>query len=361
MPPSLTDTERRWYDRQILLPEVGLDGQERLKAASVVCIGAGGLGSPLLLYLAAAGVGRIGLVDFDVVDASNLHRQVVHGHGAIGAPKVASAAARMRDVNPNVVVEPIDAPLTHTNALDVLSRYDVVVDGTDNFDTRYLVDDACAMLGKPNVHGAVYRFEGQASVFHHRGGPAFRDLHPSAPPPGLIPSCAESGVLGVVPGVIGTIQATETLKILLGIGETLSGRLLLFDALTMRFDELTIRRDPARRPPTSLPEVALVGCAAPTAWAQLSPAEVRARQAAGWRPFVLDVRGVAEAATMPFPGTDRVIPHVAVDEILAAVPRGRDVLVLCRSGGRSRGVAERLCEAGVAVFELAGGALAWGG
>jgi adenylyltransferase/sulfurtransferase len=344
----------------MLLGEVGEAGQRRLKGASVICIGAGGLGSPLLMYLAAAGVGRIGLVDFDVVDASNLHRQIVHGHAAIGRSKVASARDRLLDLNPDVHVDAVDAPLTHLNALDLLAGYDVVVDGTDNFPTRYLVDDACAMLGKPNVHGAVYRFEGQASVFHHDGGPAWRDLHPTPPPPGLVPSCAEAGVLGVVPGVIGTIQATEVLKILLGVGETLSGRLLLFDARAMRFDELTIRRDPRRRPPTHLDEVVLPGCEVPSGWTRLAPDAVRARRGAGWAPYVLDVRGIAEAAARPFAGADCVIPHDALAAGLVTLPRDRDLLVLCRSGGRSTQAARALAAAGFdPVFELDGGLSAW--
>ncbi|MEN0066602.1 MAG: molybdopterin-synthase adenylyltransferase MoeB, partial [Myxococcota bacterium] len=250
--PPLTNAEVARYSRHLTLPEVGLEGQQRLKAGSVLCVGSGGLGSPLLLYLAAAGVGRIGIVDFDVVDESNLQRQILHGTGALGEKKVLSAARRIADLNPHVQVDVHDAALTSANALDLLEPYDIVVDGTDNFPTRYLVDDACSLLDKPNVYGSIYRFEGQASVFNVAGGPQYRDLYPEPPPPGLVPNCAEGGVIGVLPGIIGTIQATEAIKLLAGLGTSLSGRLLLFDALEMSFRELGLRRDPDRPVVTEL-------------------------------------------------------------------------------------------------------------
>src|SRR4051794_41069087 len=242
--PALSNEEVARYSRHLILPEVGMEGQTKLKQASVAMIGAGGLGAPLGLYLAAAGVGRIGVVDFDVVDASNLQRQVIHGTKDIGRKKLDSAADRMLDINPNLKIDKFDTGLTSENALEILKDYDVVVDGTDNFPTRYLVNDACVLLKKPNVYGSIFRFEGQASVFAYQDGPCYRCLYPEPPPPGLVPSCAEGGVLGILPGMIGVIQATETVKIILGIGETLKNRLLLYDALNMSFQELKLRRDP---------------------------------------------------------------------------------------------------------------------
>jgi molybdopterin/thiamine biosynthesis adenylyltransferase len=243
---TLSKEEYERYSRHIILPEVGLEGQKKLKAAKVLCIGTGGLGSPLLLYLAAAGVGRIGIVDFDVVDASNLHRQIIHGTSWVGKPKIQSAKQRILEINPNCQVDLYETRLTAANALDIFAPYDIVVDGTDNFPTRYLVNDACVLTGKPNVYGSIFRFEGQATVFNYQDGPNYRDLYPDPPPPGLVPSCAEGGVLGVLCGVIGTIQATETIKIILGQGTTLSGRLLLYDALQMKFRELKLRPNPVR-------------------------------------------------------------------------------------------------------------------
>ncbi len=240
---ALSNEEIARYSRHLILPEVGMDGQLKLKQAKVAMIGAGGLGAPLGLYLAAAGVGRIGMVDFDSVDASNLQRQVIHGTSDIGRKKLDSAADRMLDINPNLKIDKFDTSLTSENALDILKDYDVVVDGTDNFPTRYLVNDACVLLRKPNVYGSIFRFEGQATVFAYEDGPCYRCLYPEPPPPGLVPSCAEGGVLGILPGLIGVIQATETVKIILGIGETLKNRLLLYDALNMRFRELRLRRD----------------------------------------------------------------------------------------------------------------------
>ncbi len=242
-PATLSNEEIARYSRHLILPEVGMEGQLKLKNAKVALIGAGGLGAPLGLYLAAAGVGRIGLVDFDVVDASNLQRQIIHGTKDIGRKKLDSAADSMLDINPNLHIDKFDTGLTSENALDILKDYDVVVDGTDNFPTRYLVNDACVLLKKPNVYGSIFRFEGQATVFAYEDGPCYRCLYPEPPPPGLVPSCAEGGVLGILPGLIGVVQATETVKIILGKGETLKNRLLLYDALNMRFRELKLRRD----------------------------------------------------------------------------------------------------------------------
>src|SRR6058998_3975290 len=242
---SLSKEEVLRYSRHLIMPEVGMEGQQKLKAARVLCIGTGGLGSPLALYLAAAGVGTLGLVDFDVVDVSNLHRQVLHGTKDVGRPKLESARDRIRDVNPHVHVELYETRLTSENALDIIRDYDVVIDGTDNFATRYLTNDACVLLGKPNVYGSIFRFEGQASVFALEEGPCYRCLFPEPPPPGLVPSCAEGGVLGVLPGLVGTIQATEGIKLILGVGELLIGRLLLVDALTMQFRTVRLRKDPS--------------------------------------------------------------------------------------------------------------------
>lgn len=363
--PDLTRDEIARYSRHLLLPELGLVGQRRFKAASVLCVGTGGLGSPLLLYLAAAGVGRIGIVDFDRVDASNLQRQVLHGTSSVGRPKVASAAARLADLNPTVRVEPHEVALSSDNALEILAGYDVVVDGTDNFPTRYLVDDACAILGKPNVYGSIFRFEGQASVFGHDGGPRYRDLYPEPPAPGSAPSCAEGGVLGVLPGLIGVIQATETLKILAGIGATLSGRLLLYDALELTFRELRFRRDPARPPVTELVDYPLFcglspSTPAPSGYAELGARDLRTRWDDGWRPFVLDVRKPYEVELVRLPFVDRVEPHETVAGIAHLLPRDREIVVACRSGARSATAATALAALGFTrLHNLRGGILAW--
>ena len=243
-PAPLSNAEVARYSRHLIMPEVGMDGQLKLKAASVLCIGAGGLGSPVAMYLAAAGVGRLGIVDFDVVDYSNLQRQVIHGTPDVGRSKLDSARDTLSAINPEVRIETHEVALSSSNALDVLGGYDVIVDGTDNFPTRYLVNDACVLLGKPNAYGSIFRFEGQASVFAAKDGPCYRCLYPEPPPPGLVPSCAEGGVLGILPGVVGTIQATETVKLIMGVGEPLVGRFLVYDALRMRFRELKLRKDP---------------------------------------------------------------------------------------------------------------------
>jgi len=364
-PPELSHDEIRRYSRHLILEEVGLEGQQRLKRSAVLCVGTGGLGSPLLLYLAAAGVGRIGIVDFDVVDESNLQRQIIHGTASVGRPKVHSAAERLRDINPHVQLDLYEEPLTSDNALRILAPYDVVVDGTDNFPTRYLVNDACVLLGKPNVYGSIFKFEGQVSVFNHEGGPNYRDLYPEAPPPGLVPSCAEGGVLGILPGVVGTLQATETLKLLLGRGTSLSGRLLLYDALEMRFRELKLRPDPNARPITELVDTDWT-CAVPEpegaqeAFVRIGGQEVVARREDGWTPYVLDVRKRHEAEIAQIGFADRLTPHDAVSDIADLLPRDRDILIHCKSGGRSAKAAADLASLGFTrLFNLEGGILAW--
>src|SRR5690242_5229443 len=241
---QLSHDEVRRYSRHLIIPEVGIQGQRKLKAASVLLIGTGGLGSPLALYLAAAGIGRIGLVDYDVVDETNLQRQVIHFTSDVGKSKLESAAAKLADINPYVVIEKYNVPLTSENALEILANYDVIIDGTDNFPTRYLVNDACVLLGKPNVYGSIFRFEGQLTVFYAKEGPCYRCLFPEPPPPGLVPSCAEGGVLGILPGTIGTLQATEAIKLILGIGKPLIGRMILYDALGMTLEEVRLRKNP---------------------------------------------------------------------------------------------------------------------
>ena len=374
-PSDLSHAEIARYSRHLILPEVGMEGQRRLKAASVLCVGTGGLGSPLLMYLAAAGVGRIAIVDFDTVDASNLQRQVIHGTASLGRPKVQSARDRILDLNPHVTVDLHEVPLSSDNALRILAPYDVIVDCTDNFPTRYLVNDACVLLGKPNVYGSIFRFEGQASVFNHAGGPNYRDLYPEPPPPGLVPSCAEGGVLGVLPGIIGCIQANETLKLLLGVGETLSGRLLLFDALGMRFRELRLHRAPDTPAITRLIDYDAF-CGGPTHAAGSSPAreeaptlpgafaridvrEAARRLEAGWTPFVLDVRAASEEAIARLPFAGARIAHTEVAARLTEIPRDREVLVYCKLGGRSSMAAAVLAEHGYRVTNLEGGIVAW--
>ncbi len=366
--PTLDAEDIARYSRHLILEEVGVEGQRRLKGSSVLCIGTGGLGSPLLLYLAAAGVGRIGLVDFDVVDVSNLQRQVIHGTSGLGRPKLESARARILEINPRCVVDLYEVAITSENALEIMAPYDVVVDGTDNFPTRYLVNDACVMLGKPNVYGSIFRFEGQASVFNYRGGPHYRDIYPEPPPPGLVPSCAEGGVLGVLPGVIGCIQATETLKILLGRGDTLSGRLLLYDALSMRFRELKLRKDPEGRPIERLIDYQeFCGVPKPTStppavgYRRISATEAAERRASGWAPLWIDVRKPHEWEIVHLPFADRLLAH---EEIVAnglhGVALDRAILVQCKSGARSAKAAEALVSAGFTeVYNLEGGILAW--
>ena len=353
------------YSRHLLLDEVGVEGQERLKSARVAVIGAGGLGSPLLLYLAAAGVGRLGLFDFDVVERSNLQRQVIHGESDVGRPKVESARARIAEVNPNVEVVAHQERLESSNALELLEGYDIVVDGTDNFPTRYLLSDACELLGLPMIYASIYRFEGQVSVFNHDGGPSYRDLFPTPPPPGAVPSCAEGGVIGVLPGVIGAIQANEVVKLILGLGETLSGRLLLYNAMKMSFSELRIARNPNRPVVTELIDYrGFCGHVdadpnRPLA-PEVGPVEAKRRLDEGWDPFVLDVRAKGELRISSFPNTAMQVSHRLVQGRVDELPRDRDLLIICRMGVRAQTAAATLQDNGFErVIVLAGGMNGW--
>ncbi len=376
--PTLDHDEVKRYSRHLIMPEVGMDGQRRLKQASVLCIGAGGLGSPAALYLAAAGVGRVGLVDFDVVDFSNLQRQVLHGTPDVGRSKLASARDRLAALNPGVHVETHETPLTSKNALELFEPYDVILDGTDNFPTRYLVNDACVLLGKPNAYGSIFRFEGQASVFATKEGPCYRCLYPEPPPPGLVPSCAEGGVLGVLPGIIGTIQATEAIKLVLGLGDSLVGRFLLYDALRMRFRELKIRKDPAC--PVCGPEPTVralidyeqfcgVAPAAPAASPAAAPGgsvvpeitveELKARLDRGDRLSILDVREPHELQICRLDGVT-LVPLGELPKRYAELDAGAEWVVMCRSGARSARAVGFLQNKGFAqAVNLKGGILEW--
>ena len=362
---ELTPSERLRYSRHLLLPEVGEEGQRRLKAARVLCVGAGGLGSPAALYLAAAGVGTLGIVDFDVVDFSNLQRQIIHGTPDVGRSKIESAQARIDALNPEVRVETFDAHFSVVNAKMLVEAFDVVVDGTDNFPARYLVNDACVMYGRPNAWGSIFRFEGQASVFAAPGGPCYRCLHPEPPPAGLVPSCAEAGVLGVLPGIIGTLQATEALKLILGIGEPLIGRFLIYDALKMRFRELKLPKDPdcpvcgARPTITSLRESAASCAIRISDGPELSVRELKARLDAGRPPLILDVREPSEAAICRLPGS-RLIPLGELPRRLDELERTAEIVVHCKSGGRSSRAVALLREKGYTrASNLTGGILSW--
>jgi sulfur-carrier protein adenylyltransferase/sulfurtransferase len=370
-PPPLTSEELRRYSRHLILPGVGVDGQRRLKQASVLLVGAGGLGSPAALYLAAAGIGRLGIVDHDRVDASNLQRQILHGTKDVGRRKTDSAVDRVIDVNPNVEVEQHDATLTSANAIGIIERYDIVVDGTDNFQTRYLVNDACIILGKPNVYGSIIRFEGQASVFGHEGGPCYRCLFREPPPPGMVPSCAEGGVFGVVPGIVGTIQATEAMKIALGAGDTLSGRLLLIDAMRMRFRTITLRRDPSC-PACGTHEITQLidydaFCGVAPAGAsrsddeipELTPRELAARIQRGESVTIIDVREPREWAIARI-GNARLVPLGTLHDAVETLDRAGDIVVHCHHGMRSAAAVRYLRERGFdRVWNLAGGIARW--
>ena len=374
--PTLSHDEVTRYSRHLIVPEVGLEGQRRLKAARVLCIGAGGLGSPASLYLAAAGVGTLGLVDFDVVDISNLQRQILYSTDQVGQPKLAAAAARLSGLNPEVRVVRHDTPLTSANAIEIVSQYDLVVDGADNFPTRYLVNDACVLTHKPNVYGSIFRFEGQASVFAVEGGPCYRCLYPEPPPPGLVPSCAEGGVLGVLPGLVGTIQATEAIKLIIRAGESLVGRLLLVDALAMQFRTMKLRRDPACAicgdHPTITAPIDYDQFCGITPRAAASPGlppefettvdELHARQRRGEPVWVLDVREPSEFAICRIPGST-LIPLGELERRLAELPQGEDrpdIVVHCKMGGRSAKAVQLLRKHGVPrVQNLTGGILAW--
>lgn len=370
---QLTKDDYERYSRHLILPEVGLEGQKRLKAASVLCIGTGGLGSPLLLYLAAAGIGRIGIVDFDVVDTSNLQRQVIHGTSWVGKPKIESAKNRIHEINPYCQVDLYETRLTSENALEILQPYDIVVDGTDNFPTRYLVNDACVLLNKPNVYGSILRFEGQASVFNYKGGPNYRDLFPEPPPPGMVPSCAEGGVLGILPGIIGLIQATETVKIILGQGNTLSGRLLLYNALDMKFRELKLRPNPIRPVIEKLIDYEQF-CGIPQAKAEEAKQQMESQEMtvkdlkelldSGAKDFVLlDVRNPHEYDIAKIPGSVLVpLPEIENGNGVAKVKEmlnGHRLIAHCKMGGRSAKALAILKEAGIVGTNVKGGITAW--
>lgn len=370
---QLNKEEYERFSRHLILPEVGLEGQKRLKAASILCVGTGGLGSPLLLYLAAAGVGRLGIVDADVVDSSNLQRQVIHGTSWVGKPKIESAKNRIHEINPLCQVDLYNTWLTSENALEIAEPYDIVIDGTDNFPTRYLVNDVCVLLDKPNVYGSIYRFEGQATVFNYEGGPNYRDLYPEPPPPGLVPSCAEGGVLGILPGIIGIIQATEAIKIILGQGTTLSGRLLLFNSLDMKFRELKLRPNPERPVIEKLVDYQEF-CGIPQA--QAAEAEQKANMEemtvqdlkqlldSGSDDFVLlDVRNPHEYEIARIPGS--VLIPLSEIESGEAIPKvkellnGHRLIAHCKMGGRSAKALGFLQEAGISGTNVTGGITAW--
>jgi adenylyltransferase/sulfurtransferase len=365
--PELTSDELLRYGRHLVLPDVGLEGQRKLKAARVLLVGAGGLGSPVALYLAAAGVGTLGLIDFDVVDLSNLQRQLLHGTSDVGRSKLESARDRIEDVNPNVAVDTYEMRLTSANALDILGEYDVVVDGTDNFATRYLTNDACVLLGKPNVYGSIFRFEGQASVFATESGPCYRCLYPEPPPPGLVPSCAEGGVLGVLPGIVGTIQATEALKLVLGIGEPLVGRLLLIDALGSHFRTVALARDP-ECPACGTREIRElidydkfcgVSTTADGEVPEITPGELARRLARGDPLEVIDVREPDEWEIARIPGA-RLIPLSSLPQALSSLDAGREIVLHCHHGIRSAHAVRQLRAAGfLRVWNLAGGIDRW--
>ena len=376
---TLSHEEVQRYSRHLIMPEVGAEGQKKLKASSVLLIGAGGLGSPLGMYLAAAGIGRIGLVDYDVVDYTNLQRQIIHGTKDVGRPKLESARDRILDINPHVQLDLYEVPLTSDNALEIFEPYDIVIDGTDNFPTRYLTNDACVLLGKPNVYGSIFRFEGQASVFYAEEGPCYRCLFPEPPPPGLVPSCAEGGVLGILPGTVGAIQATEAIKLLLGIGEPLIGRLLLYDALNMTFDYVNLRKNPncpvCSQNPTltelidyeqfcgmpahdrSLYVSSENGDSVP----QVSPQELKARLDKGENLFILDVREPHEWEISNLSHLGAIlIPKGQVLERMGELDTAQEMVVQCRSGARSADVIRQLKQHGFKkMWNLDGGINRW--
>lgn len=379
---SLSNEEVQRYSRHLIMPEVGMAGQKKLKASSVLLIGAGGLGSPLAMYLAAAGIGRIGLVDYDIVDYTNLQRQVIHGTKDVGRPKLDSAKERILDINPHVQVDTFNEPLTSANALEIFAPYDVIIDGTDNFPTRYLTNDACVLLGKPNVYGSIFRFEGQLSVFYAEEGPCYRCLYPEPPPPGLVPSCAEGGVLGILPGTVGAMQATEAIKLLLGIGESMIGRLVLYDALNMEFTEVNLRKNPNCPICGENPTVTeLIDyeqfCGMPAhdhslyttsdssangnGVPEMTPAELKARLDAGDDLFILDVREPHEweISNLSHLGA-KLIPKDQVVERLNELDTAQEMVVQCRSGARSADIVRELQKHGFKkLWNLDGGINRW--
>ena len=373
---ALTKDEILRYSRHLIIPEVGIEGQQKLKAAKVLLVGAGGLGAPLGLYLAAAGVGRIGIVDFDVVDFTNLQRQVIHHTSDVGQKKLDSAAAKMQAINPALHIDKHEVALSSENALDILKDYDLVVDGTDNFPTRYLVNDACVLLHKPNVYGSIFRFEGQATIFAYEGGPCYRCLYPEPPPPGLVPSCAEGGVLGILPGTIGLIQATETVKLILGIGAPLVGRLLLYDALGMKFRELKLRRNPECPVCGDHPTITRLidyhqFCGVPQPGAQapaqetkvnegeIDVVELKEKMDRGDKFVLIDVREPHEYRICSIPGA-RLIPLGEFPQHVGEFDKDSDIIIHCRSGMRSAKACAVLKQNGFPhVRNVVGGILAW--
>ncbi len=371
--PELTNEEIKRYSRHLIMPEVGVEAQKKLKASKVLCIGAGGLGSPAAMYLAAAGVGTLGIVDFDTVDFSNLQRQILHGTPDVGRSKLASARDRLNAINPNVKIETYETALTSANALELFAPYDVILDGTDNFPTRYLVNDACVLLGKPNAYGSIFRFEGQASVFATKDGPCYRCLYPEPPPPGLVPSCAEGGVLGVLPGIIGVIQATETIKLIIGVGEPLVGRFMIYDALKMKFRELKLRKDPDCPVCGTHPTVTKlidyeqfcgVVPAAPEPVAvnhatEITSIELKQRLDRGDALKIVDVREPNEYQINRIPGSE-LIPLGDVPKRYAELNKNDEIVVHCKMGGRSAKAADFLRSVGFTrVLNLKGGVLDW--
>jgi sulfur-carrier protein adenylyltransferase/sulfurtransferase len=371
--PELTNEEIKRYSRHLIMPEVGVEAQRKLKAAKVLCIGAGGLGSPAAMYLAAAGVGTLGIVDFDTVDFSNLQRQILHGTPDVGRSKLASAKDKLNAINPNVKIELHETALTSANALDLFAPYDVILDGTDNFPTRYLVNDACVLLGKPNAYGSIFRFEGQASVFATKDGPCYRCLYPEPPPPGLVPSCAEGGVLGVLPGMIGIVQATEAIKLITGIGEPLIGRFMIYDALKMKFRELKLRKDPDCPVCGTHPTVTKlidydqfcgVAPAAPEPVAvnratEISSVELKQRLDRGDALKIIDVREPNEYQINRIPGS-QLIPLGDIPKRYEELNRNDEIVVQCKSGVRSGKAADFLRSVGFTrVLNLKGGILDW--
>jgi len=365
----LSHDEIRRYSRHLIMPEVALEGQQKLKAARVLCIGAGGLGSPATLYLAAAGVGTIGLVDFDVVDFSNLQRQILHGTSDVGRSKLESARETLSDINPGVNIETHEGALSSENALDILRDYDLVIDGTDNFPTRYLVNDACVLLGKPNVYGSIFRFEGQASIFATKEGPCYRCLYAEPPPPGLVPSCAEGGVLGVLPGIIGTIQATEAVKLIIGAGAPLIGRLLLFDALSMHFREFRLRKNPScpicsehRTIHALIDYEQFCGVGPhvePVTEADITAVDLNEKLGRGERIFILDVREPQEYRINRIPGSV-LIPLGDLPQRVREVDPSEEIVVHCKTGARSARAVEFLRGAGFRrVHNLKRGIVGW--
>jgi adenylyltransferase/sulfurtransferase len=375
---DLNADEFKRYSRHLILPEIGLEGQKKLKAASVLCIGAGGLGSPVAMYLAAAGIGRIGIVDFDVVDFSNLQRQIIHGTPDVGRSKLLSAKESIQALNPHVQVDTYETALSSQNAIEIFKPYDVIIDGTDNFPTRYLVNDACVLTGKPNAYGSIFRFEGQASVFGTTNGPCYRCLYPEPPPPGLVPSCAEGGVLGVLPGIIGVIQATEALKLIVGVGEPLIGRFLIYDALRMRFRELKLRKDPdcpvcGTHPtvthlidyeqfcgirPEPIAAQAAAGAGATAEW-EITPVELKKRLDAAEDIMIVDVREPNEYQINRIPGSV-LIPLGELPRRYQELDPDREIVLHCKMGGRSAKAQDFLRTVGFGrTKNLRGGVLAW--